>query len=655
LIDAAGNKWTLTSTGVVDENGTAISGGSGTSAFAIVNNVLYGQDATSKSWFIYSPTSQSWTSSSAPVLTSTPTPTATRTPNPTPTPTTGTRDPSQTPFASTSIFNLPLGSGAQWTYNAQLASANVYVNTTASGYNENIYTGVASDPLVTITDNGSVDGIGGTFKVHIPVGAVPAGGTDNSFSIDDTSTHTWYSFGQFVWTSATTATVDQGSAESDYGSGVAYADSDWDQGVGTLRESDLQAGTIDHMLRIQLPTDMLMSYSNSVTQLAPNAWPQTAEDGFAINGAGGTPYSGTVPFGVTIGIPANALEPADVAANAGANMLWHALQDHGAMIRDSAGSGNTVTFQADQNVNWNDPLILGMEQYGAEIMAQTEILANQGPNSINGGGTPIVPLDPAPSDAPGTSTTAAAILAPTAAPTPTPTPTPTATASPNDTMVLAGATTGIIDASGNAWTITSGGQVAVNGIADTTTANVTELAYVNQEIWQENASNLWWSKASPAAPWTSGADPLPPAITIASGTASDTVAQSEVSIAATSGNHVLFLSGSDNIVSLSGGADTVTDSGRVNTYVLPASGNGTVTFSSNILSTGDTLDLKAALAATDWNGSASTLPKYLTVADSATSATLSIAATSGGSGVAIATIDGASSATLTSLLAHAIT
>jgi hypothetical protein len=222
-------------------------------------------------------------------------------------------------------------------------------------------------------------------------------------------------------------------------------------------------------------------------------------------------------------------------------------------------------------------------------------------------------------------------------------------------MVLAGATTAITDASGNTWTITNGGQVAVNGVADATTANVQELAYVNQQVWQENASNLWWSKASPSATWSAGADPLPPAITIAPGTASDTVNQSEVSIAATSGNHVLFLSGSDDIVTLSGGADTVTDSGSLNTYLLPAAGNGTVTFSNNILSTGDTLDLKTALAATNWNGSASTLSQYLTVADSATSTTLSIATTPGGSGVAIATIDGATTATLTSLLAHAIT
>ena len=112
------------------------------------------------------------------------------------------------------------------------------------------------------------------------------------------------------------------------------------------------------------------------------------------------PYSGTVPFGVTIGIPAGTPEPSDVANNPGANMLWQALEDHGAMVRDTtSGNSDTVTFQADQTVDPNDPLIQGMDQFGSEIMAATQILTNQGPNSVNGGGTPIVPLDPPVSDA----------------------------------------------------------------------------------------------------------------------------------------------------------------------------------------------------------------------------------------------------------------
>ncbi len=237
-----------------------------------------------------------------------------------------------------------------------------------------------------------------------------------------------------------------------------------------------------------------------------------------------------------------------------------------------------------------------------------------------------------------------------------PLPPPPPTASANDTMVLAGASTAITDASGNKWTINAAGQVAVNGTADTTTANVTELAYVNKAVWQENASMLWWGKTSPTAAWAPGTgtstSPLPAPIAIS---ASETVTASQISVLSTSGAHMLFLKGSADIVNLSGGANTITDTGRGNTYILPAAGKGTDSFTGNILNLGDTVDLKTALAATNWNGAAATLSQYLTVADSTKGATVSIAATSGGAGAAIATINGATTLNLSGLLAHAIT
>jgi hypothetical protein len=132
------------------------------------------------------------------------------------------------------------------------------------------------------------------------------------------------------------------------------------------------------MLRVSVPAAMLKSFSSTSTnQLAPNAWPQTAEDGFAINGNGGPAYSGTIPYGVTFGIPSTAVEPAAVKANAGANMLWTELQDHGAMIRDQGGASPNIAFETDQTLNPNDPLIQGMTQIGAQIMASAQILANQ--------------------------------------------------------------------------------------------------------------------------------------------------------------------------------------------------------------------------------------------------------------------------------------
>jgi hypothetical protein len=106
---------------------------------------------------------------------------------------------------------------------------------------------------------------------------------------------------------------------------------------------------------------------------------------------------------------------------------------------------------------------------------------------------------------------------------------------------------------------------------------------------------------------------------------------------------------------LKGSVAAASPSNSGQTYVLPAAGNGAEIFTSNILAMGDRLDLTTALAATNWNGSASTLPNYLTVTDSAQAATLSISATSGGRRVAIATIDGANTASLSSLLASSIT
>lgn len=94
-------------------------------------------------------------------------------------------------------------------------------------------------------------------------------------------------------------------------------------------------------------------------------------------------------------------------------------------------------------------------------------------------------------------------------------PPPAPVVSPNDTVVLAGSTAAITDAAGNKWTITSGGQIAVNGTIDAVTYKVTELAYVNGVVWQEDFANLWWGKTDPAASWLptpgTSTSPLPPA------------------------------------------------------------------------------------------------------------------------------------------------
>ena len=77
-------------------------------------------------------------------------------------------------------------------------------------------------------------------------------------------------------------------------------------------------------------------------------------------------------------------------------------------------------------------------------------------------------------------------------------------------------TKGVIgDMEGNAWTLVgpSGNyQVAVNGVIDTTTSQVKSLSYVNKQVWQMNASNMYWGKNNPSEAWfpANGQSSLPP-------------------------------------------------------------------------------------------------------------------------------------------------
>ena len=233
---------------------------------------------------------------------------------------------------------------------------------------------------------------------------------------------------------------------------------------------------------------------------------------------------------------------------------------------------------------------------------------------------------------------------------------PLPAASSNDTVIKAGSTAAIIDASGNSWTITNGGQVAVNGTVDAVTANVVELAYVNGTIWQENSSLLWWGETKPNDAWANTAgtatSPLPPPVQI--GAATTTVSQSQVSVVATSGVHMVFISGSGDIVSLTGGTNTITDTGHGNTYIIPIAGQGRDVFTGDILKINDTLDLSPALAGTSWNGASSTLSAYVHVSNSGSNAVISISAAANSAATNVVTLQGGSGETLTSIIAHSI-
>ncbi|HUN40345.1 MAG TPA: SdrD B-like domain-containing protein [Acetobacteraceae bacterium] len=142
-------------------------------------------------------------------------------------------------------------------------------------------------------------------------------------------------------------------------------------------------------------------------------------------------------------------------------------------------------------------------------------------------------------------------------------------------------------------------------------------------------------------------------ITLGSG--NDTVADTVggATIKAGIGTDSIRFAGSGSDVINQGGSDTLTDTGTNNTIALAANGLDTITGS--VLGNGDTFDLRAALAATNWDGQLSNLGSYLSMGTQGSNATVLLSSTSGGGGVTIGVLNGAGSVSLSTFLAHALT
>lgn len=64
----------------------------------------------------------------------------------------------------------------------------------------------------------------------------------------------------------------------------------------------------------------------------------------------------------------------------------------------------------------------------------------------------------------------------------------------------------LTSADATVWSLVQG-QVAVNGAVDPTTSRVVAIAYVNGQLWQENADHNWWYKTTVMSPWQQGTPP----------------------------------------------------------------------------------------------------------------------------------------------------
>lgn len=415
------------------------------------------------------------------------------------------------PFAQTSFWNIGMGSGQQWS-NPTDADAQQYHQLQgvmlSDTYGSPTYFGTASDPVMTVTDSDNLFGIP-PQSIHIPAGVTPAAGTDQGLALFDSTQPTkgWSYWGCSVGIGAISCGL--GGVMDITGDGVDTfgAPSAYDGFAGVISDYDLSVGVIAHMLRYELSTNVSHCQGDWSTNIP---WPNQHVD---YNCA--TMYSGPIMAGQTIGIPAG-IDLRTLGLSQGGMMLATALQNYGAIWRDSCGTNN-ICFQTSP-ANSGNPMIQQMQADLPKIIPQLEILRNQGPNSVNGGADSIITI----SVGAFTGTNPASVLSdPTATAqltalstqidqqqqtiaaiqsVPMPTlPTSATQAMPPTTLMPSSntqATPGVgtvLDADHNVFSVSNGGSVLQNGELVEGGGGTSAVTQVNGVIWgQDNRTNQWF-------------------------------------------------------------------------------------------------------------------------------------------------------------------
>lgn len=290
----------------------------------------------------------------------------------------GTRNAYNQPGSNASVWNTPIGTGAIWT-NAY-HGAICYVAPTSSGpctgiinpvnnFGVTEYTSTLStDPTFSFSgpngrtvspDNGATL----SATMHVPSGAFNPGPYpgDNPFILQD---QTSFPNRQYTWSGITPAVQPPG-LQVGQGPFVANEGAEWDDitsdtygqdydtglsgfnlGDGVINACDVTPACnpfypqIKHGLRYMLPVTNFAS--NATTPggnvLNPNGWPDRLQDAQT----GANVYTGSLPFGFTLGIPATTAMPAGLDANC-QGLFW-TMQHYPLIPRDAAAGGMHISM-----------------------------------------------------------------------------------------------------------------------------------------------------------------------------------------------------------------------------------------------------------------------------------------------------------------------
>jgi hypothetical protein len=282
------------------------------------------------------------------------------------------------PFASTSPWNMPIGSLARYESATSTRTANLldgrsspWVN--AGQYSHPIVRASATDPMATFRRAGHAD-----VQYRVPSSARPASGTDAHLHVVDPSgrwvDESWltrganpsWTTGYHVRTDLHGPGVGQGGVRAYGGSAIG----------GLIRQWELDAGRIRHALALAIDG----------FQLAQGAvWPATSQDGNA-----STSYSGRNPMGTLAAIPPS-VDVTRLGLSPTGLVVARALQDYGAYVVDRSSA---FTFFAEPSAE-GTPALAELRRDIGTLRSQLRVVTNNTPLTVGGGGVLRQPLAPA--------------------------------------------------------------------------------------------------------------------------------------------------------------------------------------------------------------------------------------------------------------------
>jgi len=344
------------------------------------------------------------------------------TPSPTLTPSATTRDPLKQPFASNSIWNMPIGSGAVY------VPANLGASKNSSGMpqvdDEHIV--LKSTAPLTAINASSVGWSGGNrcnatggllVSVPIPTNYVVANNIDNGSSAFLATD------GRTIIQSQPLARCSAGGPATSlltfpsvdlYGAGItgSHGGSRLSAIGGSIRIGELRPGQQGphHALKVNVDSPKVLYPCKTFSDCF--RWPAVTADGPAVGYYGSTTSSpnSAMKMGSLLAIPASVnIAGLGLETEPGKELAW-TLQNYGAYIVDTTGGSGLALnsedgpdgslhdqFQSDYGTPFQiwTPGSTAWSRDIQRLMVALYVVDNNSATSIGGGGTPRQPLAPA--------------------------------------------------------------------------------------------------------------------------------------------------------------------------------------------------------------------------------------------------------------------